>query len=136
MKKGKGILTTYSISGGQYASYILCSTVDEAVLLIEQRNLGETIASVIQEVDVMPDYQNLNHFEFLNNLPEILHTTSFLGYVALRSQRAHIDDILGDEGVLHELTHLMTKTIPIDEDSLCQIRTKLHQLQSKTIGLY
>ncbi|GAB3643933.1 hypothetical protein GCM10027423_45700 [Spirosoma arcticum] len=115
---------------------MLCDSIDEAVRLIEQRKLDEVIASEIQEVDVMPDYRSLNHYEFLTNLPEILHTTSFLSYLALRSQTVHIDDVLGDEGVLHELTHLMTKTISIDEDSLCLIRTKLHQLQSRTIGLY
>lgn len=122
--------------GTKYASYVLCDSLCEAERLVSERNLGEEIVSGLSEVTLIPDYRDLNNYEFLCNLPEILHTASFISYMALRSQKTTIDDVLGDEGILHELTHIAAKAIPVDENSLSSVRMKLEKLQRCAIGLF
>ena len=136
METARGFLTVYTASSGQYASYVLCNSLFEADKIIKERNLGEEIISEFQEIKVIPDYKNLDNCQFIEMLPEILHTTSFISYIALRSKRVTVDEILGDDGILHELTHLIAKTIPIEEDSLCEIRSKLSVLQQCAVGLF
>ena len=100
------------------------------------RGLNEIIESGIMDIEQMPDYTLLTDDDFIKRLPEILHTASFLSYVALKSKSASVDEIVGDEGVIHELTHLLADTSGCHKKSLNCIRDLIKQLQKSALGFY
>ena len=56
-----------------------------------------------------------------------LHEICFLGYIAIKSGNADIDDILSDKGVLHESIHLLDNSFDIDT---------LNKLEDKIMWLH
>ena len=133
----KGVLTSYLINGNKYGSYILGQNFSDILKLINTRGLNETIESSMMEIDnTMPDYARLSDREFLQRLPEILHTVSFLSLVALNSKRLTPFDILGDEGIIHELTHLNIDINDCNKKSLTFVRDLISTLQKNAIGFY
>jgi hypothetical protein len=101
-----GVITTYVINGTAYSSYILGNRITRIKKMVNQRGLNESVESQVMDIKPMPDYQNLSDNEFMEMLPEIIHTATFLSFIALKANTITVEDVLGDEGVLHELTHL------------------------------
>lgn len=132
----KGVNTTYQAHGGLYVSYVIGDSIAEIKQLIKQRNLNERIAGKIKMVDVLSNYKCISDYEFLLKLPEIFHTACFIAMVASKAGNIRAEELIDDEGLLHELSHLMTNSIIPSEDSLEKIRDKFYNLQSKAPGLY
>ena len=131
-----GVLTTYKLGETAYTSYILGKNLQEIQGIANKRGLGEVIESQIMPVEVMPTYHNLTDEEILKRLPEIIHTISFLSFIALKARTISIDEVLGDEGVLHELTHLNADLSGCHKKSLTCIRDLIARLQDSAIGAY
>jgi hypothetical protein len=132
-----GVLTSYTINGNKYGSYVLGKNSLDIVKLINRRGLNETIESSMMEIDnTIPDYARLDDVEFLKRLPEILHSASFLSLVALNSKKLTPFDILGDEGIIHELAHLNISLNNCNKKSLTFVRDLISTLQKNAIGFY
>jgi hypothetical protein len=132
-----GVLTSYFINGNKYASYVLGKSMDEVMAVIEMRGLGEIIESGLMEIEnTLPDYSQLSDSDFIARLPEIMHSMSFLSFVAASSKTVSAKELLGDEGLLHELTHLNANLQGCYKKSLTCIRDLIKTLQRKAIGYY
>lgn len=59
---------------------------------------------LIQEYNYI---ESLNEEDFFNNIPKILHTVCFISY--LKNIPSYI--LLCDEGLIHELIHVLDNTI-------------------------
>lgn len=134
--KYKGVLTSYLLNGDKYTSYILGNDVGNINQAIVIRGLNEKVESTIMDMEILPDYSLLCEQEFMQRLPEIMHTCCFLGFVAVKSNTITIEDILGDNGVVHELSHAIADLEGCNKKSLTCIRDLVKRLQEKAIGFY
>lgn len=132
----KGVLTSYTINGKVYASYILGEDIEKIKMAAKSRNLGESIDSVVTEIAPMPKFSILNDRDLLKNIGTVLHTTTFLTFIALKSGVISLEDTVGDEGVLHELTHLVANVDGCHKKSLICIRDLIASLEDSVIGIY
>ena len=132
----KGVLTTYYINNVPYASYILGDDMCKIRAAVELRNLKEEIVSDITDIEVLPDYSKLTDEEFLSQLPELLHTLCYTSFLALSAGLANLEEILGDEGVIHELTHILSNVEGCHKKSLSCVRDLFNSVQLKAVGLY
>lgn len=131
-----GVLSSYKTRNGEYySSYITGGSIKEINRKVSLRGLNEKIESSIQSIDTIPDFKELTNSEFILNLPEIIHTYCFISYLALKQNCVSVDDVLGDEGVIHDLSHLLTKTIDITDKEVNKIRKRLAKLHRKVAGL-
>ena len=60
--------------------------------------------------------------EFLNNLPSAAHLACFIGWM----KELSLNELVGDQGIVHELIHLMDNTREIRE--LPKIRKQFESL--------
>lgn len=132
----KGVLTSYKIADKKYSSYITGVTLSEIKAKIYFRGLDEVIESSIQNIEVLSDFNELSNSDFIKEIPNILHLTCFLSFIALKSKCFSVDEIVGDEGILHDLIHLLNKNIPVTDSSVNKIRSKIVVLQQKVVGVY
>lgn len=79
-----------------------------AVKYTEERGMGEQVVSLgtAEPPIVLPS-------EWLDagNLPQATHAACWLSYVALKAGVATVDELLSDNGILHDLIHL---SLPAD----------------------
>lgn len=68
-------------------------------------------------------YSNYSNAEFLADLPNIIH---FACFVAWFKQMAAYN-VLGDDGIIHELVHLLVHIYDDDETYLHEIRAKFNK---------
>jgi hypothetical protein len=135
MKK-KGVLTEYNVGDKKYCSYVLGGNLKSINKKIKERGLNEKIISTIQPVELIPDFENLSDYEFFLKLPTILHTACFLSFISINSNKNTLPEILGDEGVVHEMTHILAGVTQPSRGSLRLIRAKFSKLRGQAIGLY
>ncbi|MDP4283844.1 MAG: hypothetical protein Q8891_05440 [Bacteroidota bacterium] len=131
-----GVLTKYNINGVDYGSYILGNDISTVKEIARSRGLNEEIESQIMEVHPIPDYMQLSDSDFINRLPEILHTVTFLSFIAVKANTISAEELLNDEGLIHELAHLLANIDGCHKKSLICIRDLLKHLQEKAIGCY
>lgn len=130
----KGVLTTYYVKNKPYGSYILGKNTNTIHKRLIKRNLNEFIESQLMDIDTVPDYSKLSLKEFENRILEILHTSCFLSFVALKSKTITIDEVLSDMGVVHEIAHYIS--LKGNKKSLSRLRDLVKDLQTKAVGLY
>jgi hypothetical protein len=132
-----GVITSYRINNSQYASYILGENINAIKKIAAKRNLNETIDSTIMEItSPLPDYTLLSDEDILNQKEELLHTICFLSFVSLKSKKIKIEEVLGDEGVIHEISHLLSGSFSEQKKSLTNVRDLIKKLHQTAIGLY
>jgi hypothetical protein len=85
-------LTEYSVGDETYGSEILATDEKEAALICTERGIGE---SVLGESDSKPI-----------TIKDI-HMICFMSFIALKSGKMTVDEILSDRGVLHEAIHIL-----------------------------
>jgi hypothetical protein len=133
--KKLGVLTTYQLNNTNFGSYILGTDPEKIRCVARARGLNEVIESTIMEVETMPDYSQLEDDEFQKRLPEIIHSCSFLSFIALKAGTISIDEVVGDDGVLHELSHLLAGLPTIcKKKSFTCARGLVKLLQDRAIG--
>ena len=131
-----GVVTSYKMNQRKYASYIIGANKIEIKRKLSKRKLSESIESKIQKIEIVPTFKELNDYEFLFQLPNIIHLSVYLGFICLKAGTMRIDNILGDEGILHEMTHLMTNSVKIEKKSIRRVRQKFEELKRKAVGVY
>lgn len=132
-----GVITSYKINDSLYSSYVLGSNMQAIRQAVKKRNLNETIDSTITTIDnPLPNYAILSDEDLICRKEEILHSLCFISFVALKSRSAKIEEILGDEGVIHELSHLFSNSLFERKKSLNNVRDLIKKLQKLAVGLY
>lgn len=130
----KGVITSYTVNGNLYGSYILGNDIAAIKRAAAKRGLGETIDSVIMNIEIsFPDYGKMSLKQIKGNIQEIIHSTCFLSHIALNSNNIRVADVVGDEGILHLLSHCLNSS---DKKSLSCIRDLIRGLRIKAIGVY
>ena len=131
----EGVLTSYKVGDKTFASYVIGKSISEINNKISQRGLNENIESSIQHIEIIPDYKDLSPVEFLVNLPNIIHSACFMSLIALKAKTVNVEEILGDEGILHELIHINSKSIPISEPIIEEMKLGFIKLRERTVGV-
>lgn len=130
-----GVLTSYKVNGNLYGSYILGDNITAIRTAIKKRGLGEKMDSVIMDIEpTFPDYGKMSLKEIKNKIPEIIHSTCFLSQIAINSNNIKVADVIGDEGILHLLSHSINSSNK--KKSLTCIRDLIRDLRTKAIGCY
>lgn len=132
----KGVLTTYYIDNIPYGSYVLGDCLEKISTAIKERGLGETMESGLMELTPLTDYSILEDDELIKNLPEVLHAICYISFIALQSNKISIAQVLGDHGVIHELTHILANVEGWNKKSLGSTRDLIKTVQSNAVGLY
>ena len=98
MNKGKIFLTQYWIGSEFFASEIIANNKANAIASIKERSIGEVIIGTSGEIKQVE----------VSTIEELLHYCCFVSFIALKSKKATVEQILGDRGVLHELIHILS----------------------------
>lgn len=123
----------------KYLAHIYAESFEDADNVVIMRNLKEKVlgksgiikdgyGNTITEEILNPDFKDLTDYEFMFQLPKILHTACYLCMIGYFSKRVHPINILGDNGILHELIHLLNGT-DITTRRIRRVRGKFMQLQ-------
>ncbi len=101
-----GVSTSYKQNGRKFESQICCSSLEQARLLVDVRNLSEVIESAFTH-SLVPyyDFSKLSQEKFNADMLSILHQVEFLSFIALKSKTLCLEDVHGDYGIMHELIH-------------------------------
>ena len=81
-------------------------TIDE---IVKARNMGETVEPLDPVPSKRPPVERTlaDLIETDGFTAEALHMACFVGFLALKSGVASIEDVLGDFGLVHEIAHNM-----------------------------
>lgn len=127
-------LTSYSVGDKLYSGYVLAENEQEAQELLAVRNLGETLDGVFQSPNVLERFSTLCDAEYMRSLPKALHQACWVGWIAIKAGFITHDELLGDQGILHEMIHLLDGTVDISQVETS--RALLARLESLEIGLF
>lgn len=102
----KLFFTEYGIGPGTYCGQIEARTWTHAEQLALARGLNERVIGELVEDDPDPKLCLLKYIEE-KNWTGALHEAVFLGFVGLSSGALTPREVLGDEGLVHEITHIL-----------------------------
>lgn len=132
--------TKYQVGGNPeclYASYVRAKSLSDAVNICQIRGLNEEIDFRIgnkshDKLDKTP-LELFKSYRFL----DCLHSLAFYSSIYLRMNPEHIDEILGDQGVLHEMIHFMKhgETGGVEEVTFEQMERQISDFQDHIPGL-
>lgn len=107
-------LTEYAEGTASYGAYLEAEDLPHARALSIQRGLNERILG--EALDPALPHKLLDLIE-TEQWIEAAHEACFLGFVGITSGMLSARDILGDQGLVHELLHLALKYEPSDEET-------------------
>jgi hypothetical protein len=140
-------VTNYELNGsiidGEIHTQLFAGTIGEAQQIANQRNLGERVnvlASLIG-FDGVPDLPS-DHYA-AGRIAEALHAACWLGFIACKAGVTTGEELLDDNGVIHNLAHLNSPPEVLDAQNPELIRKikrdiprKLKALEAKTPGFH
>ena len=94
--------TEYGVGGVTYGSQIEARTLEHAEQLAIQRGLNERIMGELEHGD--PKLNLLKHIDE-ENWAAALHEAVFLSFVGLTCGALSAREVLGDQGLVHEIAH-------------------------------
>ena len=98
---------------------IVEGTPDTIAAVMEARNIGETGHREFTPSSNPPDDRSLaDLIQAEGCTPGTLHMACFVGFLALKSGAAGVDEVLGDTGLIHEIAH----HLHFGEDEPCLAR--------------
>jgi hypothetical protein len=131
----KSFITKYTIGDNEYSSFVIAENADEAHRIIKSRGIGEEIEGINDVVAGLERFSGLPDSEFLVHLPRIAHQSCWVAWMALKSGQIDQDDILGDEGILHEIIHLIDPSTHTSEN-IQKSRALLARLENLPLGVF
>ncbi len=136
--KHTGVYTAYTSGKRTYGSYIIAADAIAAAAIARERKLGETIVSKPVLIEPIPDYSDISDEAFVQLLPQIMHHVILTGFIAGTAGKISIADLLGDEGILHQLSLLQQGAcLPLErEEFIAMVRRQLYLLQQKVPGAF
>jgi hypothetical protein len=130
------------ISGrGTQATQLLARDLEHALKLIEQRNMGETIDAHGTREARSVGVELPSELLAKGRIVEALHAACWLGMVACRAGVITGEELLGDNGLIHNMVHLILPYSILRQQEpivLAKIATTvpkmLRDLEAKTPG--
>jgi len=124
-KQLKFYSTRYILEGKRFCFFVIAEDLDHANEIIAARGLGESIIGELENNTLIhPAKSQL----------EALHLTCFQAFIAIKSGKVSVDEILGDTGIIHELIHTMLGDM--DNIRLKLLNKRLQKLQAESILQY
>lgn len=99
-------ITQYPNNGKMYGSHVYANDISSAQNLCWKRSIGEVILGVGDSVGMQKALTDI----------EVLHESCFLCYICLKAGLMPIEEVLGDGGIVHELSHTLAHN-----DNACTI---------------
>ncbi|MDM1514697.1 hypothetical protein [Myroides odoratimimus] len=131
----KGVLTEYKVGENIYSSYIIGDKIEEIESKLSLRNLNESIISEIMHIETIIDYSKLKNEELIKRYSEFIHTICFLSYLCYKANKINCEELLNDEGILHEIIHINHKGSFTNKE-LEISRSLFVKLKRNTIGVF
>ncbi|WP_060873109.1 hypothetical protein [Myroides odoratus] len=132
----KGVLTEYKINENKYSSYIIGNDYEDIKIKLYKRNLNEIITSNLMELDnIIKDYSKLDDNTLMLEYSSFLHTICFLSYLCYRSNSIDVENLLNDEGILHEVIHIKDRNCFTNKE-LEKSRSLFVKLKRNVIGAF
>ena len=97
--------------GRKYGSDIYASSYAHAQRLAKRRGIGETVISAgMHSKAFYPFPSDLMRKRKLSKRQALdaIHGVTFLAFVAMKSGKANVSEVLGDLGFLHEAVHVLS----------------------------
>ncbi len=131
----KQFLTSYPLQGRTFTSFILADDRADAEKIAMIRNLGETIDSLpfdpyrtmTSPLVVFDRILTANEDDAIKAAKMLLHQVIFLLHIGESSGRFKEDGLFSDLGLIHQLYHIVEKTVPINSD-LEDLRSIINRL--------
>lgn len=86
----------YSHTGIKYSGHIVANSFEDAQQKCLSRNTGEVVLGrskiVLEKIS-------------LSNHAQVLHSLSFASWIKLKSSPESVDELYGDDGLVHEYIH-------------------------------
>lgn len=116
----------------------------EAEVIAEKRNIGEKILGVsagvkdgynrkISAETYSPTFIKITDYDFINQLPKIIHLACFLCFVGANQKTLTINDCISDNGIIHKLIHLMNED-RLTKTKIRTMRIRFVRLQKSIFG--
>ena len=106
-------ITEYNLNENKYAGEFFADNMEEAQEICKNRGLGETIIGISDGREQI--------FAFL-------HSVCFACYMAVKGGKMTIDEALSDQGLIHEIIHLLDRSgLTTDIDTLNKKLQKLNE---------
>ncbi len=99
-------LCEYNCGRGYRSSRTICATPETLNAVLAARCMGEWTISAPSS---RPPYYRPLHEKLARDgcTLEVLHYALFIGELAIKSGAATVSEIIGDRGLIHEMTHIM-----------------------------
>lgn len=97
-----------------YSSYVWAKSERHARLLAKRRNIGEVVIGGSQKAAPYPYLSELLRKRSMRPKDKIdaIHAATFLGYLLMQSCGAPPCDVIGDEGLVHQVIHCLAFGTP------------------------
>lgn len=125
-------LCTYRFASGRRFSSEVIATPETLDTVLASRNIGEVTDSAPSPRP--PFFEPLSAMLERNGAtPKVLHYAVFVGWLAIKSGVATVDDILGDCGLVHELAHCLQEVDLVARD-FAEIVEMAHRIERAVPG--
>jgi len=131
-------LTSYPVGRNQFGGYVIAKDKDTAKRLLAKRRTQEKIISLGSR-PVARDRINITAKLFRQKkYVECIHTLCFLGNALINAKLIDACDLLADDGLLHEIVHLLEFGKDLDATSFShsqlEKRLKEFDLEADRLG--
>ena len=133
----KSFITRYGVNNNSYAGFVFAKDEKEALEILLTRRTKETIIGEGYDKIGLKRKSNASDAHILKNLPSIIHQYCWLSWIALKSEMISIDEVLGDEGVMHELIHLLDPDSEIQtKEDIRKVKKLLKKIEDLPLGIF
>lgn len=106
--------TVYGQKSGTYGSYVIASNDEEALEKIKIRNIGESSDCLLSKSPLEAHSKDLINAVKLYDqryYKHCLHAIVFISFILTSANRMPAPLLLQDEGIIHELVHIITNCV-------------------------
>lgn len=112
---------------GSYSSFIRANSVKNARILARRRNIGEIVDGRWGTTKSKTPYPLTSKMLLKSRLSksqalDVIHSATFLSYLLMQSHSAPACDIVGDEGLLHQVIHSLCFGSPSRKDMAATLK--------------
>lgn len=113
-------ITEYRLGKEKYKGEFFADDDAQAQSIAKERGIGEKI---IGSKELQDSFDK-------EKIYQLLHHICFMSFIAIKSGKAGVDEILSDRGILHEAIHFLDGSC--DAKTVSEFNKKLHWLKEIT----
>lgn len=95
------------LANAKFGGVILARSLPEAKRLAKLRNIGERVCGDGWKTDLSARPNRLMFCRSEKKRLDAIHGAIYLGWLAVKSLTATVDEVFGDEGTVHDLLHVL-----------------------------